>query len=226
MTDMIDMTVDEFRNAMDSDEGFKSKRRALVFFSVLLLAITVSGAVIKEVNTFIFKIEFTNHDGLIYLLVVAVLSCMLRYYAYSEKYHAQLFKFWSSRFLGDSGIFHYDRQSEEVGGLLGKRVDVYGGDEPGIEYLQYKKTGFLKRRLAYPSEGQDERHGVYRYTALIDLNSYGDDWRKADFRKLLLAELMYRIEAWIKYRETLDLVSPYLLGFGSLVAFIIGCVVV
>lgn len=110
--------------------------------------------------------------------------------------------------------------------MLGKRVDVYGGDEPGIEYLQYKKTGFLKRRLAYPSEGQDERHGVYRYTALIDLNSYSNDWRKADFRKLLLAELMYRIEAWIKYRETLDLVSPYLLGFGSLVAFIIGCVVV
>lgn len=225
MTNMADMTVDEFRSAMDSDEGFKSKRRALVLFSLLLLAISVSGAVIKEVNTFIFKIEFTNHDGLIYLLVVAVLSCMLRYYAYSEKYHAQLFNFWSHRLLGNSRIFHYDREREEVRGLLGKRVEVYGGDEPGIEYPEYIKTGFLKRAIGYPSEGENEQHGIFTYTESISLNSYDEKWTRADFRKLLRTELMYRVAAWLKYRETLDLVSPYLLGLSSLVVFVIGCFV-
>ncbi|MGE8351167.1 MAG: hypothetical protein ACN6P5_11510, partial [Pseudomonas protegens] len=107
MTEKANMTVDEFRSAMDEDAGFKSKRRALTFVSLLLLALVVSGAEIKEANTFIFKIEFTNHVGLRYLLVLAVLSCLFRYYAYSEKYNAQLFKFWSDRLLNDVKIFYY-----------------------------------------------------------------------------------------------------------------------
>jgi len=209
------MTVDEFRSAMDDDVGFKSKRRALMFASLLLLALIVTGAEIKEANTFIFKIEFANHVGLRYLLVLAVLSCMFRYYAYSEKYHAQLFNFWSGRLLNDSSVFRYDREAELVGGLLGKKIDVYGGDEPGIESPTYKSTGFLKRSIGYRSN-----HGEHSYTEYIELNVYGEDWSKADFRKLLRAEMRYRIDAWIKYRETLDLVSPYLLGFGSLAAFI------
>ncbi len=215
MTEKTEMTVDEFRRAMDEDAGFKSKRRALMFVSLLLLALVVSGAEIKEANTFIFKIEFTNHVGLRYLLVLAVLSCMLRYYAYSEKYHTQLFKFWSGRLLNDSSVFRYDREAELVGGLLGKRIDVYGGDEPGIESPTYKRTGFLERSIGYRSY-----HGEHSYTEYIELNVYGEDWNKADFLKLLRAEMKYRIEAWIKYRETLDLVSPYLLGLSSLVVFV------
>jgi hypothetical protein len=217
------MTVDEFRSAMDCDEGFKSKRRALIFTSLLLLALILSGAEIKEANTFIFKIEFTNHSGLKYLLVGAVLSCMFRYYAYSEKYHAQLSKFWSGRLLKDSDVFYYDRESDSIGGLLGRRIDVYGGDEPGIEHPVYKKTGFLKRSVGYPSNGMDDYYGEYSYTEHIKLNEYGGNWSKVEFRKLLRAEMRYRIEAWIKYRETLDLASPYLLGISSLIVFIISC---
>jgi len=213
------MTVDEFRSAMDDDVGFKSKRRALMFASLLLLALVVSGAEIKEANTFIFKIEFTNHVGLRYLLVLAVLSCMFRYYAYSEKYHAQLFNFWSERLLNDRKVFHYDREAELVGGLLGKKINVYGGDEPGIERPSYKKTGFLKRSIGYLSTGEDDYHGEHYYTQYIELNVYSEGWSKSDFFKLLRAEMKYRMEAWIKYRETLDLVSPYLLGFSSLAVF-------
>lgn len=215
------MNVDEFRCAMDDDAGFKSKRRALVFTSLLLLALIVSGAVIKEANTFIFKIEFTNHEGLRYLLVLAVLSCMLRYYAYSERYHTLLFKFWSDRLLSDGSIYSYDREDELVIGLLGRRMDVFGGDEPGIEYPEYKKTGFLKRSIGYPSEGVDDYHGEYICTEYVNLNEYNENWRRRDFCKLLFAEMKYRIEAWIKYRETLDLVSPYVLGFTSLIVFMV-----
>lgn len=220
---MANMTVDEFRSAMDDDAGFKSKRRALMFASLLLLALVVSGAEIKEANTFIFKIEFTNHVGLRYLLVLAVLSCMFRYYAYSEKYHAQLFNFWSGRLLNDREVFYYDREAESAGGLLGKKIDVCGGDEPGIECPIYKKTGFLKRSIGYPSTGTHDYYGEYSYTEYIELNVYSKGWSKAEFRKLLRAEMRCRVEAWIKYRETLDLVSPYLLGFSSLAAFMFIC---
>ena len=215
------MTVDEFRCAMDDDAGFKSKRRALVFTSLLLLALIVSGAVIKEANTFIFKIEFTNHEGLRYLLVLAVLSCMLRYYAYSERYHTLLIKFWSDRLLSDRSVYCYDREDDLVIGLLGRRMDVFGGDEPGIEYPEYKKTGFLKRCIGYPSKGVDDYHGEYICTEYVNLNKYNENWRRRDFCKLLFAEMKYRIEAWIKYRETLDLVSPYVLGFTSLIVFVV-----
>ncbi|WP_144401175.1 hypothetical protein [Pseudomonas lurida] len=220
---MNDLTVDQFRNAMDSDEAFKSKRKALLFVSMLLLALVVSGATIKEANTFIFKIEFANHVGLRYLLVFAVLSCMLRYYAYSEKYHAQLFGFWSSRLIKDSDIFWYDRETDSVGGLLGKKIDIYGHDEPGIEHPRYRKTGFLKRSVGYTTKGMHDFYGEYIYTEFIDLNEYTESWSKFEFRKLLRAEMKYRAEAWIKYRETLDLFSPYLLGISSLVAFIVSC---
>jgi len=214
------MTVDEFRSAMDEDAGFKSKRRALTFVSLLLLVLVVSGAEIKEANTFIFKIEFMNHVGLRYLLVLAILSCMFRYYAYSEKYNAQLFRFWSDRLLNDIKVFYYDRESATVGGLLGKRIDTYGGDEPGIQSPTYIKSGFFKRSIGYPSTGTHDFYGEYVYTEHIDLNQYTESWSKAEFQKLLLAEMKYRIEAWIKYRETLDLISPYLLGFGSLAVFL------
>lgn len=68
-----------------------------------------------------------------------------------------------------------------------------------------------------------DHYGEYSYTEYIELNEYGGNWSKAEFRKLLRAEMRYRVEAWIKYRETLDLVSPYLLGISSLIAFMGSC---
>ncbi|WP_146151465.1 hypothetical protein [Pseudomonas sp. R9.37] len=220
MTQKANMTVDGFRNAMDGDTGFKSKRRALTFVSLLLIALIASGAEIKEANTFIFKIEFTNHAGLKYLLALAVTCCMFRYFAYSEKYHAQLYNFWSTRLLNDFKVFYYDQESESVGGLLGRKIDIYGGDEPGLQSPTYIKTGLLKRSIAYSSTGTHDYYGEHTYTEYIDLNGYTESWSKAEFRKLLLTEMKYRLEAWIKYRETLDLISPYLLGFSSLGIFL------
>ncbi|MNF02203.1 hypothetical protein D3C80_2013190 [compost metagenome] len=59
-------------------------------------------------------------------------------------------------------------------------------------------------------------------TKYFKINEYDDNWKAKDFRWILLKEFKYRAEAWIKYRETLDLASPYLLGFSSLFAFTIG----
>ena len=42
------MSVEDFRKAMDADDGFKNKRRNLFLLSILLIAIVVSGADIKE----------------------------------------------------------------------------------------------------------------------------------------------------------------------------------
>lgn len=217
---MSELNIDEYREQLDSDGGLSAKRKALVIASLLLLALSVSGAAIKEANTFIFRVEFSNHAGLTYLLGVAVAFLMLRYYAYAQSYHSQLFDFWSARLLSDYRIFSYDNSEDEVNGLLGKAVNVWGGDEPGIQEARYKKVGILKRNLVYTSYGQDERHGDFSYDENIELNRYSEKWTKKDFRRLLRFEFIYRVEGVFKHREYLDLMFPYLLGFCALLSLI------
>lgn len=214
------MTVDEFRESMDSDKAFQSKRKALVFISLLLLALVVSGAQIKEANTFIFKIEFSNHEGLRYLLVASVMVCMLRYYSYSERYRDQLFKIWCGRLLADRNVYYVDEESGEVSGLLGKRVRGCSS-EYNVESPKYYKSGFLKRSVGLPASEMHDYYGQVYFTKYISLNEYSGNWTSQDFRRLLLEEFKYRVEAWVKYRETLDLASPYMLATASLVSFVI-----
>ncbi|MCS4064768.1 hypothetical protein [Pseudomonas putida] len=212
------MTADELRNAIDNDKAFQSKRKALIFVSLLLLALVVSGAQVKEANTFIFKIEFANHAGLQYLLFLSVLVCAVRYYSYSERYNNQLFKIWSGRLLGDYRVYRVDREVGEIDGLLGKRLHVYGGDYD-IDNPVYRKSGFMRRSIGLDTSTEHEGEEYY-YTDYFDLCAYGSHWTNKDFRKLLVWEAKYRLQAWVKYRETLDLASPYLLAAVSVISFL------
>ena len=45
---------------MKNDSDFQSKRKQLIIVSVLLMAMSLSDASLKEANTFIFKIDFSN----------------------------------------------------------------------------------------------------------------------------------------------------------------------
>lgn len=217
---MRGLNIDEYREKLDSDEGLAAKRRALVIVSLLLLALSVSGAEIKEANTFIFKLEFSNHSGLTYLLGVAVIFLMLRYYAYAQNYHSQLFDLWSTKLLSDYRVFSYDASEGEVNGLLGKVLNVWGEEEPGIREARYKKIGILKRNIVYTAHGHDERHGEYSYDENIELNRYSDKWTKKDFLKLMKFEFKYRAEGIFKHREYLDLMFPYFLGASSLFSLV------
>lgn len=218
---MLGPDIDQYRAEIDNDEGLAAKRRALVIVSLLLLALSVSGASIKEANTFIFRIEFSNHVGLTYLLGAAVIFLFLRYYAYAQSYHSQLFDFWSARLLNDYRVFSYNTARDEVHGLLGKRINLWGGDEPGIQEPRYKKVGMLKRNIVYTSEGQDDEHGAYSFDENVELNQYSETWTKKDLRKLLRFELKYRMEAVLKHRECLDLMFPYLLGIAAIISLVI-----
>lgn len=218
---MLGSDIDQYREDIDNDEGLAAKRRALVIVSLLLLVLSVSGASIKEANTFIFRIEFSNHDGLTYLLGVAVIFLMLRYYAYAQCYHSQLFDFWSARLLNDYRVFSYSTKEEVVQGLLGKRIGQWGGDEPGIQKPRYKRVGVLKRNILYKSEGQDDVHGTYSYNENIELNKYSKTWTTKDFRKLLSFEIKYRVEAILKHREYLDIMFPYLVGIAAIISMVV-----
>jgi hypothetical protein len=145
---------------------------------------------------------------------------MLRYYSYSERYRNQLFEIWSRKFLEDFRIYYVDQESGGLSGILGDRIDVYNGDFD-VENPRYRKNGFLKRSVGLRTSEMHDFHGEVFCTKYFDLNKYSETWTAKKFRKFLLVEFKYRLDAWIKYRETLDLTSPYLLGASSLFAFFI-----
>ncbi|MFM5143223.1 hypothetical protein ACEUA0_12025 [Aeromonas veronii] len=51
---------DSLTDQMKKDSEFQSKRKQLIVVSILLMAISLSDAQLKEANTFIFKIDFSN----------------------------------------------------------------------------------------------------------------------------------------------------------------------
>lgn len=213
------MKPEDFRKSIDADEGFKKKRANLFYLSLLLLAIVVSGADIKEASSLIFKIEFKSHENLPWLLVAGVVYSMLRYYAYSESYRKRLFKQWSDKMLSNPAIYYLDHEIHEVTGHIGEAINIYGGDEPGLAAPEYLKTGVWQRRIAYPSKENHSFHGECDITRYVDLNAYSKTWTRKDFLLLLWFETQYKVNAWISHRETLDLVAPYLLAACALAIF-------
>lgn len=203
---------------MDADDGFKKKRRNLILLSILLIAIVVSGADIKEANSLFFKIEFADHGNLQWLLVAGICYSVLRYYAYAEPYRDKLFIQWSSRFMGDRKVFYYSSFKGEVEGLLGKILNRYYDEEASSISAGYRITGLFKREIDHTSKAMRE-FSLTSYTQTVELNKYDESWTRKDLLSLLYLEFKYRINAWVAHRETLDLVAPYLLAAGSLITF-------
>lgn len=211
----------KFREKIDNDEGLKSKRNILVSLSVILISFNFTGATLHEANTFIFKLKFTNQENFTHLFTVAILFMTIRYYAYAKSYHDQLFDFWSKRMLSDYRVFHYTPKEEDISGLLSGRIDVWPGDEVGIQNPNYKIAGIFKRNLTYKTTGYDEIHGEYYSSENIELNKYDEKWTRLDYLKLLAFEARYQIEALVKHRETLDLLFPYIISAIALLSLII-----
>ncbi|MUJ21712.1 hypothetical protein [Aliivibrio fischeri] len=212
--------LDEFRLLIDHDQGLQSKRKLLMMLCITFLALNLSGASLEEANTFLFKIKFTNYIGLSYLFMGSILFLTLRYYSYAENYHVQLYNLWSERLLKDFNIFWYDPQEAHIGGLLGKIIRVSGYDEPGIDKAKYRKVGIFKRSISYNTSDFDNERGEYFYVKYISLYKFDDGWSFFDYMTLLYTEFKYRIEAIIKYRESLDIFSPYILCCLAILSFV------
>lgn len=209
---MDSFKLSEFRERIDNDAGLKSKRKILVGLSIVMIGFNIAGATLHEANTIIFKLEIKHHENLLYLFSISILYMTLRYYGYAKIYHDQLFHLWTKRMLGDYRVFSYTPKLEEIDGLLGKIIDVWPGDNPGIQTPNYKVAGVFKRNLTYECAGQDEIHGEYAYYENIELNRYSNNWKFRDFLNLLSFEFKYQLEALLKYRESLDLLFPYILS--------------
>jgi hypothetical protein len=213
------MSLKEFREKLDNDVGFNSKRNMLVIVCLIFLALNLSGAKLEEANTFIFKIKFTDYKGLSFLFLMSIVFLTIRYFSYAQSYHNQLFTFWSKRILQDYKLFSFNDRDGEVYGHLREAITVYAGDEPGIKTPTYVTSGIFHRTLQYDYSGTDEDGVKYYGKKHIDLTKYSDTWKRTDYFKLLVFEFKYQSDAIFKHRESLDLLAPYIISCLSLISF-------
>lgn len=198
---------------IDADEGLKSKRKLLTITSVILLAISFSGAKVEEANTFLLKLSFNNNKGISVLLVLAVIFLLIRYYNYACKYHHQLYKLWSDRLLRDQFFFYSHPHEPEYSGLI---CDLEP-KEMNIEALQYHDGtwsfgyvchSLLVRKIAYWWHDNNDE-----YEREVSVG-----WK--NLLKVLRLEAKYQFQGFITHRENLDIIAPYILGVFSITSYI------
>jgi len=172
-----------FRDEIDRDKGLQSKRAAIITTSSILVVMYWTGAQLKEFTGLIATIEITNAESFKYLLVLATIYQLIRYYGYAHKYHKKLRAFWIRKFLEDPEVFKFDYDNEEVEGLIGRAVNIYVPDCPGIVSPEYENSRSLKmpiwgRKIVYEEKassqiGEDEYEN-YTYDEVVPLNIWNE----------------------------------------------------
>lgn len=198
---------------IDRDEGLRAKRNLLSITSLILLAVSFSGAKVEEANTFILKISFENQQGIPVFLVVAIMFLLLRYYNYACKYHNLLYKLWADRLVKNPYFFYSCYHSDEVSGLV---IDIKpegfidGADRynPHVSWgSSFKCQLPFVRKIAYwKRDEHDEYHAEVRV-----------GWK--NYRKVLWLEARYQFGGLLKDREHLDIIAPYILGVTAILSY-------
>ncbi|WP_273761218.1 hypothetical protein [Aeromonas hydrophila] len=212
---------------MKTDDEFKSKRNQLTIISILLMAMSLSDAQIKEANTFIFKIEFSNTHAFGWLVLLGVIVLTVRYYSFAFKYHRQLKKLWSNDMINDRRVLVIFNDIDGTGtvearGLFSKLngdsfvsyLEPSGHVEQNYE-LTYNTGPFLRRSLSFDVDIGESIHRDF-----IDLQKFDDHWTRDDFRNLLKIECEYKFDAFFRRSEHLELLLPYMASILAISSFI------
>ncbi|MGY6036657.1 hypothetical protein [Aeromonas sp. AE23HZ002T15] len=212
---------------MKKDSEFQSKRKQLIAISVLLMAMSLSDAQLKEANTFIFKIDFSNSAAFGWMVFFGVIVLIIRYYSFAFKYHSYLYDVWANAMMKDRRVFTYyfddDNTSDYIPhGLLSKlkghscsnSIDGYSFEREKIE-PKYVMKGILKRGITY-----DCNNGYEITIEDINLNDFYECWTRKDFLELLKIEFEYQKNSIFRRPEYLDISLPYFIACLSLLSFL------
>ncbi len=205
-----------FRDKLNNDTGFKSCRRHLIIVSIILLSLVFTEATIKEANTFLFKIEFLNQNGIPNMLLASLGYLLVRYYSFANPYHQELTSFWTERLLNDKKLFHKKRNGD-FGGVIGS---VLVNIDDIQDTITYKLTGFFQRELSYISREKTEE-GVDSFEGSQQLLYWKDTSKIMWSLNLLKYDLKFSLDALFRYRENLEILSPYYLSFFVIITIFI-----
>ncbi|WP_439829618.1 hypothetical protein [Aeromonas caviae] len=218
---------DSLTDKMKKDSEFQSKRKQLIVVSILLMAMSLSDANLKEANSFIFKIDFSNSAAFGWMVFFGVIVLMIRYYSFAFKYHFYLFEVWADDMMRDYRVFGYHMPEDDPGeyyphGLFSKlknhscsrSIAHYDFERDRIKPT-YKAHGFFKRTLHY------DVHNPYEpETHAVNLNKFDENWTMKDYLKMINIEIKYQSNALFRQPEYLDISLPYFIATLSLLSFI------
>lgn len=212
------MTEQEFHKQIDADASFNKIKKLLITLSSLILFITFSGAVVKEANTFIFKIEFMHSSGLLILFGLANTYAFIRYINFSGPYFIHLRDFWVNRFLHDPKIKVFDSHSDQYGGALApilnswfeEHYDSYQRQEIDPPTYNYKSSliPFFGRYIEFHSVSSRYDFDIYDSKKISQLGFL-------PYLYILTYEFIYRVRAFIFHREPMDIYPPIYLYIGA-----------
>lgn len=206
MKDSSDLTT-----AIDSDLGLQSKRKLLTVASLILLALSFSGATIDEANTFIFKIKFANQNGLGILLVLSIIFLMIRYYNYAKPYLDRLYKIWSDRLFNDPFFYQKSHHDDEDAGLLAmsRNSELDAGLNYDVRRWSFSyKCGMPFCRYIVHYWGYNEHPDEERSDSVNIYKTFG---LKVYF-KVIVLEVTEQTRSFFTHRENLDIFAPFILG--------------
>jgi hypothetical protein len=210
---MIDAS--ELSQKIEADTGLAKSRKYLMFVSLLLLALTFSGAKIAEANTFLFKLTFTNSEGIIDLLLLSIAFLVVRYYSNASKYHKAIYDDWTSRLLKEEYFYSICEHSDGQSGYMVEIAPKYAGyndesfryeDEHKSIKVTFHANWFINAQFQYDlfdrhGHMQDQKVYLFKFSMFF-----------ASLKALWLV-LNYWTDAQVRYRESLDIFAPYLIFF-------------
>lgn len=208
---MIEATV--LSQKIADDTGLAKSRKYLVFVSLILLALTFSGAKITEANTFLFKLTFTNSEGIIDLLLLCIAFLVIRYYSHAAKYHKAIYEDWTSRLLEHEYFYYRCEHSDGESGYLVEIAPNYAGyndddfrygDEHENRKVTFHANWFLNAQVQYDffnrhGHMKDQKVYLFRFSTLF-----------ATCKALWLVHKVW-VDAQFRYRESLGIYAPYLI---------------
>lgn len=201
----------ELTAAMDADEGLKSKRKLLTVVSLILLALSFSGASIDEANTFIFKIKFANQNGLGILLVLSIIFLMIRYYNYAKPYHDNLYSLWTNRLLHNSFFLSQNPyEPQDDSGLIAlsrnSEIDARIREDDFYSSCSYKCKWLFWRYIVHVWGSKHD------YEDRVDSVNIFTEFGVIAYVKALYFETIEQSKSFFTHRENLDVLAPYILG--------------
>ncbi len=206
---------------IDSDEGLKAKRKLLTLASLTLLALSFTGAKLEEANTFIFKITFTNQSGLGAFLCISIIFLIIRYHNYAKPYHDLLYDVWVARLFKN---YLFDRQVgpdfEDKEGLLIESLpeEYYYRLPNDLSWrTSYQRKILFRRYILHTVDVRNEHEEYYQ---TLPINVYSHFGLKI-YLKVFVLEWKESIASFFHHRENLDILTPYLLGYGAITSYVL-----
>ncbi len=195
-----------------------SKKKALLFVSLLLIGIEFTGLKITEVNTFFVKMELGRQTGLVEFLLLIEMYLIVRYYNYAKPYQDQIYGMWTKNLLSHNHFTNVCPYSDDATGLT-----VSMAPEFYIRHLELCRQNShascsVSYVLSFPFSRRLQFCTSYEHEQKLDVSiflSKGGGFRA--WCVALFLEARYQVDSWINSSHFLDVYGPYFVAVFSVV---------